>query len=115
MTKTNLTMVIAAIAIAGFSPAALAGFTQPAEVDIIPNVAPDPAGGLAQGDMTTARYNADKDVFIGCGIRKILTGGGTVVSTGFARGGMRRTTRSPASPRTPSSLMQYRQAETLAS
>jgi len=85
MKKTNLTMAIATIAMAGISTTALAGFTQPAEVDVIPNVAPDPAGGIAQGDMTTARYNADKDVFIGCGIRKILTGGGAVVATGFCQ------------------------------
>lgn len=73
------------IALAAASTAALAGFTQPAEVDVIPNVAPSPVGGLAQGDMTTTRYNADPDVFIGCGMRKILNGAGAVVATGFCQ------------------------------
>ncbi|MEQ1929174.1 MAG: hypothetical protein ABL957_01400 [Parvularculaceae bacterium] len=81
----RLNALLAGIALAAASTAALAGFTQPAEVDVIPNVSPDPAGGLAQGDMTSARYDKDPDVYIGCGIRKFITGGGAVVSTGFCQ------------------------------
>ncbi len=76
---------IIGLALSGASAAAIAGFTQPAEVDVIFNVAPDPAGGTATGDMTTARYNSDPDVYIGCGIRKIQNSLGDVVSTGFCQ------------------------------
>lgn len=62
------------------SSAAWAGFTQPAEVDI------DLTARLGQGDQVTARYNANPDVYIGCGMRVIRTGGGTLVKTGFCQG-----------------------------
>ena len=58
---------------------AYAGFAQPAPVDV------DLTNGVALGDQLSARQDADPDVFIGCGSRTILTGGGTIVRTGFCQ------------------------------
>lgn len=57
---------------------AYAGFAQPAPVDV------DLANGVANGDQLSARLDVDPDVFIGCGTRTILTGGG-LVQTGFCQ------------------------------
>ncbi len=55
-----------------------AGYTQPQSVVI------DDVNRLATGDMVTARF-ADNDLeFIGCGIRKIASGG-AVISFGFCQ------------------------------
>ena len=77
MLKLTTAAVFAAVAIA--ATPAFAGLTQPAEVDV------DLTNRFAQGDQVTARYNADPDVFIGCGMRKIRTGAGTLVATGFCQ------------------------------
>lgn len=58
---------------------AYAGFAQPAPVDV------DLTNGVAIGDQLSARLDADPDVFIGCGTRTILGGGGTVIRTGFCQ------------------------------
>lgn len=59
--------------------AAIAGYTQPAVVDV------DLTAGLATGDMLTARAAEDPDVFIGCGTRRIEDGVGGVFSFGFCQ------------------------------
>lgn len=68
-----------AAVVAALAASAYAGFAQPAPVDV------DLTVGLAQGDQLTARFDADPDVFIGCGTRTIRTGGGTLVRTGFCQ------------------------------
>ena len=70
---------IIGLILAGASSAALAGFTQPQEVDV------DLTNQTALGDQVTARYNADPDVYIGCGMRRTRTGGGLIVNTGFCQ------------------------------
>lgn len=59
--------------------AALAGQVQPALVDV------DLAGGVATGDMLSARADAGADVFIGCGIREFDDGAGSSFSFGFCQ------------------------------
>jgi hypothetical protein len=66
-------------ALALASTAAFAGWTSPVEVDV------DLTSRVAQGDMVTAGYNIAEKVYIGCGIRRILTTAGTIVSTGFCQ------------------------------
>ncbi|MCB2114407.1 MAG: hypothetical protein KDD85_12805 [Parvularculaceae bacterium] len=68
------------IALSMFAGAAHAGMTQPAEVDI------DAAAGFAGGDQVTARYNADPDVYIGCGVRRFASAGGGFTAFGFCQG-----------------------------
>ena len=72
------TKILLAAAAAFVSTAAVAGFKQPAPVDV------DLVNRFAQGDMVTAQQASDNITYIGCGIRKISTGGG-VVSTGFCQ------------------------------
>ncbi len=73
--KTKI-MIAAAAAFA--STAAVAGFSQPALVDV------DLVNRFAGGDMVSAQAAKDNVTFIGCGIRKIATGGG-LVTTGFCQ------------------------------
>ena len=77
MELKRLTAMVAAVAI-GASASALAGFTQPAPVDV------DLANGFAGGDQVSARGDKDKDVFIGCGSRTFSSGGSTF-RTGFCQ------------------------------
>lgn len=56
-----------------------AGFIQPAPVDV------DPANMIASGDMVTARFAADPDVFIGCGTRTIGDGAGGAFRFAFCQ------------------------------
>jgi hypothetical protein len=81
MKKRNVLLIGAGLALA--STVAIAGFTQPAEVDIIktPGV-----GGSGSGDQTTARYNSDPDVFIGCGMRRTVNSVGVLTYFGFCQG-----------------------------
>ena len=74
----RLTLVIAS-SLAMATTTALAGMVQPAPVDV------DTVTRFAGGDMTTARYSDDKNVFIGCGIRKIQDGAGGIFSFGFCQ------------------------------
>ena len=62
----------------------LAGYTQPAAVQVLVN--PD-GSGFAEGDMVTARF-ADNDLdFIGCGVRTFADGAG-VFESGFCQARM---------------------------
>ena len=72
------TKFLIAAAAAFASTAAVAGFQQPAPVDV------DLVNRFAQGDMVTAQQAKDDITYIGCGIRKISTGGG-IVTTGFCQ------------------------------
>ena len=74
------TKILIAAAAAFASTAAVAGFKQPAPVDV------DLVNRIALGDMVSAQAANDDVTFIGCGMRKISTGGG-VVSTGFCQAG----------------------------
>ncbi|GJL92758.1 hypothetical protein [Hyphococcus sp.] len=74
------TKILIAAAAAFASTAAMAGFKQPQVVDV------DLVSRVALGDMVSAQAAKDDVSFIGCGIRKISTGGG-VVSTGFCQAG----------------------------
>ena len=62
------------------SSAAMAGLVQPApvEVTLFGN-----GGGIATGDMVTARFSKNEVEFIGCGVRRIYTVDGSAVSFGF--------------------------------
>ncbi len=77
MTLTKHLITGGALAIM-LGTSAYAGFAQPAPVDV------DLTNGFAQGDQLTARFDADPDVFIGCGSRTIRTGSGTF-RTGFCQ------------------------------
>lgn len=72
------TKILIAAAAAFASTAAMAGFKQPAPVDV------DLVNRIALGDMVSAQAAIDTVTFIGCGIRKIATGAG-VVTTGFCQ------------------------------
>ena len=78
--KLKHKIMAAGVAAAFMSTAAIAGFKQPAPVDV------DLVNQFAQGDMVSAQAAKDDVTFIGCGIRKIDTGAG-VVSTGFCQAG----------------------------
>lgn len=62
-----------------FASIALAGQTQPAEVDV------DLDDRAAHGDMLSARLDPDDDVFIGCGIRVFDDGAGGTFEFGFCQ------------------------------
>ena len=78
--KVKTKIIVAGVAAAFMTTTAFAGFKQPAPVDV------DLVNQFAQGDMVSAQKANDDVTFIGCGIRKIQTGGG-VVSTGFCQAG----------------------------
>ncbi len=59
--------------------AAFGGSVQPFPVDV------DLTNRIASGDMVTARYSANENEFIGCGIRIIQDGLGGVFSFGFCQ------------------------------
>lgn len=76
--KMKHKIMTAGVAAAFMSTAAIAGFKQPAPVDV------DLVNRFAQGDMVSAQQAKDDVTYIGCGIRKIDTGAG-IVSTGFCQ------------------------------
>ncbi|WP_428410031.1 hypothetical protein [Hyphococcus sp.] len=78
--KLKHKILAAGISVAFMSTAAIAGFKQPAPVDV------DLVNRVALGDMVSAQQAKDDVTFIGCGIRKFDTGAG-VVSTGFCQAG----------------------------
>ena len=69
----------AALAVVLASTAAIAGFRQPAPVDV------DLDAQFASGDMITAADAKNGDVFIGCGTRNFDDGFGGVFSTAFCQ------------------------------
>lgn len=76
MHKKKIATICAAAIFA--SATALAGLTQPAPVTV------DLATGIASGDQVTARYSKNTVEFIGCGIRKISSGG-AILDIGFCQ------------------------------
>lgn len=60
----------------------LAGYTQPAAVQVVINA---DGSGFAEGDMVTARF-AENDVeLIGCGVRTFEDGAGGIFESGFCQ------------------------------
>ena len=77
MKVINVLVVLCAVVFASVS---FAGQTQPAPVDV------DLDNRTASGDMLTARFDDDDDVYIGCGIRKFDLGGvGSEFQFGFCQ------------------------------
>ncbi len=76
--KLKSKILAAGVAVALMSTAAIAGYKQPAPVDV------DLVNRTALGDMVSAQQAKDEVTYIGCGIRKIQTGAG-VASTGFCQ------------------------------
>ncbi len=74
--KRLLITAAGAVAISG---AAIAGSVQPFPVDV------DLTTRIANGDMVTARYSANDNEFIGCGIRKFDDGAGGATAFGFCQ------------------------------
>lgn len=75
--------LIKSIAVAGLFLAgthASAGLLQPAEVTV------DLDNMFAAGDMVTARFADEPNVFIGCGTRNTLLPDGTLFEFGFCQG-----------------------------
>ncbi len=66
-------------AMAMISTAAFGGSVQPFPVDV------DLVALTANGDMVTARYSANENEFIGCGIRIFDDGAGGTFSFGFCQ------------------------------
>lgn len=76
--------MIVAIFMAFFSTLAMAGYTQPAPVDV--TVHDDGSGsGFAGGDMVSARFSDGDTVFIGCGMRIFDDGFGGHFEYGFCQ------------------------------
>lgn len=75
--KILIKLIIGCAAI--FTTLAYAGQTQPAEVDV------NLTDRTALGDMHTARFDSDDDVFIGCGIRAFDDGAGGATGFGFCQ------------------------------
>lgn len=74
----KMAMILAGAA-AIVSTAAFGGMVQPFPVDV------DLTNRIASGDMVTARYSANDNEFIGCGIRIIQDGVGGTFSFGFCQ------------------------------
>ncbi|MDX1443361.1 MAG: hypothetical protein R3270_06230 [Gammaproteobacteria bacterium] len=66
-----------------FSFSVLAGYTQPAPVDVQLN---GDGSGFAGGDMVSARYADNETEFIGCGSRVFSDGAGGTFEWGFCQG-----------------------------
>jgi hypothetical protein len=64
------------------SSAAMAGLVQPSPVEV--TLFSD-GGGIATGDMASARFSKDLVAFIGCGVRRIYTVDGSFVVFGFCQ------------------------------
>ena len=75
--KRLVTLVAGAMAM--ISTAAFGGSVQPFPVDV------DLVALSANGDMVTARYSANDNEFIGCGIRVFDDGAGGTFSFGFCQ------------------------------
>lgn len=71
--------LIAGVAAAFASTAAMAGMVQPAKVDV------DLVNFIAGGDLLSARYAPNKTEFIGCGVRKFDDGAGGATAFGFCQ------------------------------
>lgn len=71
--------VLAGVGLAFVTTAGIAGFVQPAPVDV------DLTARFAVGDQVTARYSKNNVELIGCGIRKIQDGAGGIFSFGFCQ------------------------------
>lgn len=71
--------MFAGASLALMASAALAGFIQPAPVDV------DFTTNNAMGDQVTARYAKNNIDYIGCGMRKTLTPAGTYLYFGFCQ------------------------------
>ena len=72
-------LLIAAAGAATLFGAAIAGQVSPFPVDV------DLTTRIANGDMVTARYSANDNEFIGCGIRKFDDGAGGATAFGFCQ------------------------------
>jgi len=73
--------VLFLLALSLFSVTIYAGFVQPAPVTIEYLE----GGGIAQGDMNSARFSDNEFEFIGCGIRAFDDGAGGVYHWGFCQ------------------------------
>ena len=76
--KLNRNTAAATAFIIALSGAAFAGLVQPLPVEV------DTTTRFAHGDMLSARYADNKNEFIGCGVRKFISGG-SVVAFGFCQ------------------------------
>lgn len=72
-------LLITAAGVAALLGTAIAGSVQPFPVDV------DLTTRIANGDMVTARYSANDNEFIGCGIRKFDDGAGGATAFGFCQ------------------------------
>jgi hypothetical protein len=77
MKKQTAILISAGAALA--ATAALAGYVQPAPVDV------DLTTNTALGDQVTARYSKNDIELIGCGIRKTMVAPGTYFHFGFCQ------------------------------
>ncbi len=75
--KFRLTLITSMLFIV--SSASHAGRVEPQPVDV------DPVGMTAGGDLWTARTDADPDVYIGCGVRRIADGAGGILHFAFCQ------------------------------
>ena len=75
----KLSILLAGLGAVLISSTAIAGSVQPFPVDV------DLVGLTSNGDMVSARYSANDNEFIGCGIRKIEDGVGGIFSFGFCQ------------------------------
>ena len=74
--------LLSMLALVFSSSMVLAGFVQPAPVDIIIN---DDGSGAAQGDMVTVRFSENDVETIGCGFRSFDDGLGNAFEFGFCQ------------------------------
>ena len=70
-------MLIAGAGVMFLSSAAFAGLSVQVPVDV------DLVNRIASGDTVSARFDADDDVRIGCGVRIISDGAGGTINIGF--------------------------------
>lgn len=77
--KNMLKLSVSAVIGLLLMPAAIAGLSQPADVDV------DLVSNVASGDMVSARNAESDNVFIGCGVRNFDFGDGTTFEFGFCQ------------------------------
>jgi len=75
----NIPRLLTIIALTSISFVALAGYTQPATVEV------DLDNAYAGGDTFTARNAQEDNVFIGCGVRNYDDGLGGIIKYGFCQ------------------------------
>lgn len=78
----NMKNLIAGLSFLSVSSLALAGFVQPAPVDITVNA---DGSGTARGDMVTARFSDNDVEHIGCGVRLWTFADGSLFHYGFCQ------------------------------